>query len=142
VKTPDVNVLVYAHREDEAHHDPALQWLETVANDVQPFAVSSLVATAFVRIVTNRRIFAAPTPAPIAIAAIDALVALPTFRWIGPGPRHWELVSELCRKVGATGKQVADAQYAAVALEHGCEWVTFDRDFAIFQSTGLRWTLL
>jgi predicted nucleic acid-binding protein len=33
---------------------------------------------------------------------------------------------------------VADAQHAAVALEHGCTWATRDGDFEKFRKTGLR----
>ena len=33
---------------------------------------------------------------------------------------------------------LTDAWLAALAIEHGCEWITFDRDFARF--TGLRWS--
>jgi predicted nucleic acid-binding protein len=36
----------------------------------------------------------------------------------------------------ATGKLVADAYHAALAIEHGCEWVTADGDFSRFP--GLR----
>ena len=32
------------------------------------------------------------------------------------------------------------AWFAALAIEHGCEWVTLDRDFERFP--GLRWRLL
>jgi predicted nucleic acid-binding protein len=31
----------------------------------------------------------------------------------------------------------ADAYFAALAIEHGCEWITADRGFARFP--GLRW---
>ena len=35
-----------------------------------------------------------------------------------------------------------DAQHAAVAMEHGCRWVTRDEDFAGFAPYGLEWELL
>jgi predicted nucleic acid-binding protein len=34
----------------------------------------------------------------------------------------------------------ARAEHAALAIEHGCDWVTRDRDFAKFAE--LRWRLL
>ncbi len=37
----------------------------------------------------------------------------------------------------ATGKLLADAQHAAVAIEHGCTLVTCDSDFSRFPR--LRW---
>ena len=39
----DVNVLVYAHREDAINHAAYLQWLEDVINSDATFAVSVLV---------------------------------------------------------------------------------------------------
>ena len=61
----------------------------------------------------------------------------PTARVLGPGPLHWEIVTELCRAAGTTGKLVADAQHAAVAIEHAYTLVTTDGDFPRFRR--LRW---
>ena len=47
------------------------------------------------------------------------------------------LFERLCRESRATGKLVADAQHAAVAVEHGCTLVSTDADFSRFP--GLRW---
>lgn len=42
----------------------------------------------------------------------------------------------MCREIGATGSDVADAHHAALAIEHGCEWITTDKGFTRFK--GLR----
>jgi toxin-antitoxin system PIN domain toxin len=136
---PDVNVLVYAHREDEPVHAPYRAWLQERVNGAEPLALSVLVAVAFVRIVTNPRIYAAPTPLHIALATIDALAAHPRCRLVAPSADHWRRVAELCRASSASGKQVGDAQHAAVAMSAGCTWVTRDEDFAQFARHGLRW---
>lgn len=47
-----------------------------------------------------------------------------------------------CDIISAQGKLVADAQHAAIALEHGCTWVTRDLDFEPFRQTGLRVEIL
>jgi len=62
---PDVNVLIYAHREDEKCHAAYANWLKTLVDGPEPFALSVLVAVGFVRIVTNRRIYEDPTPCPL-----------------------------------------------------------------------------
>ncbi len=49
------------------------------------------------------------------------------------------IVRELCRAAAARAKAVADAQHAALAMEHGCELVSRDGDFARFEPHGLRW---
>lgn len=136
---PDVNVLVYAHRGDEATHMFYKRWMEAVVDGAEPFALSVLVAVGFVRIVTNPRMYPDPTPTPLALGVIDTLVSRRSCRVIAPGPRHWPLVRELCAGAGASGKLVADAQHAALAIEHGCTWATRDGDFRRFAPLGLRW---
>lgn len=136
---PDVNVLVYAHRVDEALHAPYRKWLERLAGGHEPFALSVLVAVGFVRVVTNARIYPKPTPLTVALATVEALLAHPRCRLVTPGPDHWRTFAALGRAASATGKLAADAQHAAVAMAAGCTWVTRDRDFGRFAPHGLRW---
>ncbi|PYQ24292.1 MAG: hypothetical protein DMF79_02095 [Acidobacteria bacterium] len=49
----------------------------------------------------------------------------------------WEIFKRFCRDYGIRGSLVADAYFAALAVESGSEWVTTDRDFARFPE--LRW---
>jgi predicted nucleic acid-binding protein len=79
---------------------------------------------------------------PQALSVIDSLVALESCLLLNPGEKHWEIVRRLCAEVSANGKQVADAQHAALALEHGCTWVTRDGDFERFRKAGLRLEML
>jgi uncharacterized protein len=136
---PDVNVLVYAHREDEAWHAAYAAWLNRLINGPEPFALSVLVAVGFVRIVTNQRIFEDPTPLPVALAAIEHMTAHPRCRVVHPTAHHFHDVARLCRAAHSEGKHVADAQHAALAISSGCTWVTRDGDFARFEPDGLRW---
>jgi len=136
---PDVDVLVYAHRQDEAWHEPYADWLKHVIDGQEPFAVSVLVAVGFLRIVTNARIYDDPTPPPAALAVVEQLTAHPRCRLATPGAAHLRDVARLCRAVGATGKLVSDAQHAALAIAEGSTWVSRDGDFARFEQHGLRW---
>jgi uncharacterized protein len=136
---PDVNILVYAHRKDERVHKFYRNWLEDLVNSAAPFALSALVGVAFVRIVTHPRFHDDPTPLSVALETINRLRETPGCRWLLPGERHWDLTAMLCRKTGVTGKQVADAQHAALAIEQGCQWITRDDDFASFSLHGLNW---
>jgi predicted nucleic acid-binding protein len=47
------------------------------------------------------------------------------------------MVKDLIQGTGIRGSATTDAYLAALALEHGCEWWTTDKDFARFP--GLRW---
>ncbi len=134
MKLFDVNVLIYAYHPDSARHDATRQWLEAELNRPAAFGMSELVLSAFVRIVTNPKAFENPVPIAKALDETDCLRSLPNCVSLRPGPRHYELFTGLCRDAAATGKLVADAYHAALALEHGCEWVSFDRDFSKFNA--------
>ncbi|MDP9121849.1 MAG: type II toxin-antitoxin system VapC family toxin [Acidobacteriota bacterium] len=134
---PDVNVLVYAHRQDGPDHPLYRRWLEETAGSDAAFGMADLVLSGFLRIVTNPRVFASPTPVAVALSFAEELRALPNCVTVGPGPRHWSIFSRLCREGGAKGNLVPDAFLAALAIESGSEWVTADRGFARFP--GLRW---
>ena len=135
---PDVNVLIYAHREDStSDHPHYAEWLTQLATGPQPFALSVLTLSGLVRIVTNRRIFKRPSTLDEVFAFTAELIRRPTARVVAPGPDHLSIFEQLCRESDAAGKLVADAQHAAVAIEHGCTMVTTDSDFDRFP--GLRW---
>ncbi len=51
---PDVNVLIYAHVEDSvSEHPEYAAWIIRLATGPEPFAVSVLVLSGFVRVVTD-----------------------------------------------------------------------------------------
>lgn len=52
-----------------------------------------------------------------------------------PSGTHWDLFVKMCDAI--EGPLVTDAYVAALAIEHGCELITTDSDFARFQ--GRRW---
>ena len=132
MKLPDVNVLVNAYRQDAASHAVARFWLsETTSNDAR-FAISKLSLAGVVRIMTDRRAYAVPTTLADAFAFCDSLLAQPNCEIIEPGERHWLIFRDLCVVTGTRGGDTTGAWYAALALEWGCEWVTFDRDFRKF----------
>lgn len=128
----DVNVLVYAHRADADDHEAYRRWLEQTVNRSASFGVPSLVFSGYVRIVTHPRLFDPPTTPQVALGHVERLRERPNFAPGEPGPRHWEIFTDLCRTSGATGNLVPDAYLAAIAVESGSRWATTDRDFARF----------
>ena len=131
-------MLVYAHVEDSTpDHAAYADWVTKLATGPEPFSLSVLVLSGFVRVVTNPRIFNPPSTLERSFAFVTALLERPTARIVGPGPDHLAIFERLCREAGATGKLVADAQHAAVAVEHGCTLVSTDGDFARFP--GFQW---
>jgi hypothetical protein len=134
---PDVNVLLHAFRPDSAHHEIFAEWLSSVVNGPSAFGISPQVLSSVLRIATHPRIFVSPSRAAEAMRFADTLLDLPNCRIVQPGPRHWTIFRDLCQVTNASGNLVPDAWLAALAIEHGCEWITADRNFARFP--GLRW---
>ena len=133
----DVNVLVYAFREDAPDHDRYRTWLHDVVNSDEAFAVSDPILASFLRVVTHRAVFSPATPLPAALRFANTLRSQLNAVPIGPGARHWDIFTRLCETVSARGNLIPDAFNAALAIESGCEFVTTDGDYARFP--GLRW---
>lgn len=139
MRTPDVNVLVDAFREDSPHHEPVVHWLRRLVASSESFALFEMVLAGFVRVVTHPKIFDPPAPLDAALDFADALLEQPNCVVMRPGARHWKIFEHLCDAGDARGNLAADAYMAAMAIEAGCTLVTSDRDFARFDD--LRWEL-
>lgn len=135
----DVNVLVYAHRQDAPNHAAFRRWLEAVLQSDQAYGISDLVLSGFLRVVTHPRVFRTPTPINQALAFARDVREQPNCVVVAPGARHWDIFTRLCRSAGVRGNLVPDAWFAALAIESGCEWITTDRDYSRF--AGLRWSV-
>ena len=133
----DVNVLVNAMRDAAPRHLVAKAYLEGLREAPEPFGLSELVLAGALRVLTHPRVFVPPTPVASAMAFVDLLRDTPNAVLVAPGPRHWAIFRDLLSASGAIGNLVSDAWHAALAIEHGCEWITDDADFARFP--GLRW---
>lgn len=133
----DVNVLVYAHREDSPSHAAYLEWLENLINSDETFAVSELVLSGFLRIVTHPKIFNPPSSLDDALAFVGVIRQQPNCIVVSAGERHWDIFQKLCQSANAKGNLIPDAYHAALAIESGCEWITTDRGFSRYP--GLRW---
>jgi len=130
----DVNVVLAAHRVDHAQHAALRPWFDELLEGHEPFSVPTVVWASFVRLATNRRVFANPSPLSEAFNFLDSVCAQPNHVLLGAGPQHLALLRRICEESDATGDLVSDAVLAAIALEHRCVVASFDRDFARFSS--------
>jgi hypothetical protein len=133
----DVNVLVYAYREDAPDHRPYRVWLEGCLGSEQAYGLADLVLAGFLRVATHPKVFDPPSPLESALRFVNEIRNQPNCVIVAPGPRHWEIFTRLCRAGNAKGNLVADAYLAALAIESGSEWITTDRDYSRFPE--LRW---
>lgn len=133
----DINILVYAYRDDSPFHDVCRAFLERLVNGSEPFGIPEPARAGFVRVSTNPAAFHTPAPMADALGFINDLQTSPRSMSVVPGPRHWQIFSELCLASNARGNLVPDAYLAALAIEANAELATCDNDFARFD--GLRW---
>jgi toxin-antitoxin system PIN domain toxin len=140
VRTPDVNVLLYAVNGDSPQHATAREWIEQAFGSTGGLAFTWPALVGFVRLATRSGIFAKPMALEDALTVVDAWLEHPRAHVIVPTSRHAALLSSLLIGAGAGGNLVSDAHLAALAIEHGAELGTFDRDFSRF--AGLRVALL
>jgi toxin-antitoxin system PIN domain toxin len=134
---PDVNVLIYAFREESPRHGVCRPWLAGIVSGDARFGLSLGVLSGVVRITTNPRVFANPSSIDEAFGFCEDLLEQPHCEVVEPGARHWGIFRRLCIETRTRGPNVSDAWFAALAIEWDCEWITFDRDFARFP--GLKW---
>jgi toxin-antitoxin system PIN domain toxin len=106
-------------------------------NGSGPVGLPWVSLLAFLRLVTNPRVFEHPEPIGDAWRQVDAWLACET-AWIPqPTERHPELQGEFLALPGMHGSLVPDAHLAALAVEDGLTLCSTDGDFARFRR--LRW---
>lgn len=132
----DANILLYAHVASYPQHEAAHSWLDAALNGTTRIGLPWESLLAFVRIVTNGRLFPNPESMTDAWEQVgEWLDAEPA--WVpGPTDRHREVLDTLIPSV-TKPTLVPDAHLAALAIEHGLTLVSTDGDFARFP--GLRW---
>ncbi|HLE99978.1 MAG TPA: type II toxin-antitoxin system VapC family toxin [Gaiellaceae bacterium] len=137
MKLVDANVLLYAVNEGSARHAEARRWLDTALSGGETVAFAWIAILAFLRLATHQAVFARPLTPDDALDVVRYWLGRPTATVAEPTSRHLEVLAQLLVGVGTAGNLVNDAHLAALALEHGCEIVSYDADFARFP--GVRW---
>ena len=134
----DVNVLVYAHRDDVKDHQAYRDWLESVVNSESAYGYSERVLSGFLRVVTHSKVFEQPSSMGVALAFAEQIRTAPQAVCLAPGKNHWQLFVRCMEAISAQGNDVPDAYLAALALEWDCDWVTTDRGFRRFKGLRVR----
>jgi uncharacterized protein len=133
----DANILIYAHVSSFAQHNLARNWLDQQLNAAAPVGLPWTSLIAFLRLVTNPRVFEQPEPIDAAWQQVRMWLAAET-AWIPqPTERHGDLLSEFLALPGIHSNLVPDAHLATMAVEHGLVLCSTDGDFGRFP--GLRW---
>lgn len=138
MKLVDANVLLYAVNQDAAHHERSRQWLDDALSGADTVAFAWVAMLAFVRLSTHAGLFPAPLSMDEALGRVDAWLAATPAVVVQPTADHARVLRSLLRPLPSAGNLVTDAHLAALAIEHRCEIVSFDNDFARFR--GVRWS--
>lgn len=101
---PDVHVLVYALRAESPDHERYAEWLRALAGGAEPFALSELGASRFVRIVTNPKVWDEPTTIEDALRFIENMRTRSNARVLTHGSASWTIFAQLCVSAKARGK--------------------------------------
>lgn len=128
----DANLLLYAYDSAAPEHPKARDWLEDVLAKPDPVLFPWQSIHAFLRIATNPRAWRTPLTMQEAAAIVEEWLALSNVVTPSPGERHWDILRELLMDSQCRGALVTDAVLAALAMEHGAELCTDDRDFSRF----------
>jgi hypothetical protein len=129
----DVNVWVYAFRSDSPLHGQARSALSDSLEKGEGFLFCPSVASSFLRLVTNPRIFAQPSAYAEAWAFLDYLEAQPSSFFAEVDEMAFGIFKHICLLASAAGNTVPDAFLAALALRHDARLVTADVGMKRFQ---------
>jgi len=132
----DANVLLYAVDTAAVHHARSLSWLEASLSGTEAVGFAWVALLAFIRISTSPAILPAPLAAEDAIGQVQAWLGAPAAVVAQPTSRHAGVLGGLIREAGTAGNLTTDAHLAAIAIEHGADIVSYDRDFGRF--SGIR----
>jgi uncharacterized protein len=128
----DANVLLYAVDDASTHHERSLSWLDDSLAGTEAVGFAWVALLAFIRVATTPVIFPTPLTADDATEQVETWLAAPAALVVHPTPRHVPLLRGLLRDTGTAGNLTTDAHLAALALEHGADVVSYNRDFARF----------
>jgi uncharacterized protein len=133
--------MLFAANVAAKEHKQARTWMEAMLSSAsETVGFAWLAMLGFVRVSTRWGVFAAPLSLAKALYFLEVWLSADNAHVVEPTQRHLSILKELIESTGAAGNLTNDAHLAALAIEHGAELVSFDRDFLRFE--GLRANIL
>jgi uncharacterized protein len=133
----DANLLIYSYDARSPHHAKSLAWIERVFSGMENVGLPWQTVSAFLRIVTNRKLLGLALSLEQAATTVDEWLRQPNVRLLLPSENYWDLMRRAMVDGQAFGPLISDAEIAALTIDYGGVLYTADRDFARFP--GLRW---
>ena len=74
---PDINLLVYAHNQDDARYEAARSWLRDLLEGEESIGIPLAVSVGFVRLATNPRVMSPPMASGQAVSIVRSWLQRP-----------------------------------------------------------------
>ncbi|MGH3664672.1 MAG: TA system VapC family ribonuclease toxin [Egibacteraceae bacterium] len=129
----DANLLVYAHVTSYEQHEATREWLEEQLSILPRVGLPWPSLLAFVRLVTNPRLFSEPEPITDAWAQVESWLDAGSAWTPVPTPQHRQVLGSCVAHTTLRANDVPDAHLAALAIEHGLKLATSDSGFGRFE---------
>jgi len=133
----DANILLYAYNSSSEFHIPAKGWFEHALSMWEPVRFSWMTIHAFVRITTNVHAYPKPLSPAEACGIVSDWLSRSNVGVLNPEDRYWRIFADLIQETQARGPMIMDAHLAALAIEHGAQICTHDKDFSRFRGTQI-----
>ena len=133
----DVNVLVYAFRQDSVKHEECRDWLTKQIRNRNGLVLIDIVLVGFLRICTHSKIFREPSSISEATNFLTVMISNPNVTLISSTPETWHTFSRILEKTNVQGNKISDAWLAAIAMERNVTWISTDSDFNLFPNLKL-----
>lgn len=134
---PDANLLIYAYDASSPFHQRANAWWLEALKGAEPVGLCGVVLSAFVRIVTSRRVFFQPLSIGEATVHVRSWLDRANTTFLPELEADVFRALEWLEAAGAGGNLTTDAQIAAIAFRCRATVHTADTDFQRFP--GVRW---
>jgi len=139
MKLFDANILLYAVDSGSSYHAKCKRLLEdALSQELVAFSWEGL--SAFLRIITNSRVYTTPLSSREAAQYVDQWLSRSNSSIVTATDEHWQVFSELLHADEVRANLVMDAHLAALAICHGAQLYSTDSDFARFRN--LKWHLV
>ena len=133
----DVNVLVYAFRQDSVKHEECRDWLSKQIRNRNGLVLIDIVLVGFLRICTHSKIFREPSSISEATNFLTVMISNPNVTLTSSTPETWHTFSRILDKTNVQGNKISDAWLAAIAMERNVTWISTDSDFDLFPNLKL-----
>lgn len=133
----DVNVLVYAFRQDSVKHEECRDWLSKQIRNRNGLVLIDIVLVGFLRICTHSKIFREPSSISEATNFLTVMISNPNVTLTSSTPETWHTFSRILKKTNVQGNKISDAWLAAIAMERNVTWISTDSDFNLFPNLKL-----